>query len=289
MELKQYLAERFTKRTAHCYDLMIAHYCKVVVSAPQARYKDVVDYLQALRHKGLQPRTVMSYLAAVKAYYDFLKATGRRESHPCKHLRLKDKLDHRVQVEKLFSSTELEFLLNEETEETRYNKGLIVRDKVILTLLVYQGLTTKNITGLEVEDLNLEQATVYIRKNNTLDARTLELHPKQIMLLNKYLGEQRMKLNRNGSTKLILTRRGNVETGCAIKGIIGQYKHFYPDRALTAHAIRKSVIANLLKSGRDIRLVQVFAGHRSPMATERYQQTGLEELTAAVMKFHPLG
>jgi integrase/recombinase XerD len=48
------------------------------------------------------------------------------------------------------------------------------------------------------------------------------------------------------------------------------------------------VIANHLKAGKDIRAVQVFAGHKSPMTTERYQQTGIEELTAAVLKYHPL-
>jgi len=54
-------------------------------------------------------------------------------------------------------------------------------------------------------------------------------------------------------------------------------------------AIRQSVIANLLKAGKDVRMVQVFAGRNSPMTTERYEQTRIEEMTAAVMKYHPLG
>jgi len=57
----------------------------------------------------------------------------------------------------------------------------------------------------------------------------------------------------------------------------------------TPLAIRQSVIANLLKAGKDVRMVQVFAGHNSPMTTERYEQTGIEELTPAVMKYHLLG
>ena len=57
----------------------------------------------------------------------------------------------------------------------------------------------------------------------------------------------------------------------------------------TPLAIRQSVIANLLKAGKDVRMVQVFAGRNSPMTTERYEQTRIEEMTAAVMKYHPLG
>jgi len=136
--------------------------------------------------------------------------------------------------------------------------------------------------------LNLEQATIYIKGETTLNARTLELHPKQIMLINKYLNEERTVLNKSNSTQLILTRRYQPERGCGINNVVKVYKHLFKDKTLTPLAIRQSVIANLLKAGKDIRVVQVFAGHRSPMTTERYQQTGLEELTAAVMKFHPL-
>ena len=79
-----------------------------------------------------------------------------------------------------------------------------------------------------------------------------------------------------------------AERGCGINNIVKPHRHLFKNKNLCALTIRQSVIANLLKSGRDIRAVQVFAGHRSTMTTERYQQTGVEELTAAVMKFHPL-
>ena len=52
--------------------------------------------------------------------------------------------------------------------------------------------------------------------------------------------------------------------------------------------IRQSVIAHLLKSGNDLRVVQVFAGHKRAAATEEYKQTGLEELKAVIDKLHPL-
>jgi integrase/recombinase XerD len=108
------------------------------------------------------------------------------------------------------------------------------------------------------------------------------------MLINKYLHEERPTLNRQESNKLILTRRYQAERGCGVHDVVKAYKNLFPGGTLTPLAIRQSVIVNLLKAGKDIRVVQVFAGHKSPMTTERYQQTGIEELTAAVMKFHPL-
>lgn len=288
MELQAYLRERFAKRTAHGYKLMIENYCNQVSGPVQARYKDVLSYLEKQRSKGRQASTLLSYMAAIKVYYDWLKETGRREDHPCKHMRLKDRIDNRVNVQDLFSSTELQLLIEQPPREISRLPKTELRDKVILSLLIYQGLTTKNIINLEEKDLNLEQATICIKGETTLNARTLELHPKQIMLINKYLNEERPTLNRNDSSKLILTRRYQAERGCGVHNIVKVYKHLFPDKTLSPLAIRKSVIANLLKAAKDIRAVQVFAGHKSPMTTERYQQTGIEELTAAVLKFHPL-
>jgi integrase/recombinase XerD len=288
MDLQHYLAERYMKRSAHCYTLMIDHYRKHVQDPEQAKYKDVLGYLEKRRSEGRHARTIMSYLSAVKAYYDWMKKTGRRKDHPCKHLRLKDRIDPRVNVHDLFSSIELDLLLEQEQEKNWHTENLLIRDKVILTLLIYQGLTTRDIVNLETKEVNLEQATIYIKKGSTLNARTLELHPKQIMMISRYLTEERPALNKKNSSKLIVTKRGNPESGCAVRKIIGQLKHLFPNKNLTALTVRQSVITNLLKAGKDIRAVQVFAGHKSPMTTERYQQTGIEELTTAVMKFHPL-
>lgn len=287
--LTHYLYENYSRRTAHGYALMIKSYGQQVPYPQQAKYKDVLQYLERARGEGKSPNTVLTYLAAIKVYYDYLKKTGIRKDHPCKHLRLKDRIDHRVNVQDLFSSTELALLLEQPSREINKLPRIELRDKVILSLLIYQGLTTKNIISIELKDLNLEQATIYVKGETTLNARILELHPRQIMLINKYLTEERPILNRSNSEQLILTRRYVAESGSGIGKVVKPYKNLFKDKILTPLAIRQSVIANLLKAGKDIRAVQVFAGHKSPMTTERYQQTGIEELTAAVMKYHPLG
>ncbi|WP_158857071.1 hypothetical protein [Lunatibacter salilacus] len=47
-------------------------------------------------------------------------------------------------------------------------------------------------------------------------------------------------------------------------------------------------IANLLKRGNDLRIVQVFAGHKYPSATEKYKQANVEALQAAINQYHPI-
>ena len=63
----------------------------------ESKYKDVLNYIQKERSKGKKSGTLMSYLAAIKVYYDYLVVIGTRNGHPCKHMRLKDRIDHREQ------------------------------------------------------------------------------------------------------------------------------------------------------------------------------------------------
>jgi site-specific recombinase XerD len=289
MELQQYLDDRYKGRTAHNYGLVIKCYCRDMEKPEQAQYKDVLNYIQRQRSKGRKSGTLMSYLASIKVYYDYLVVIGTRNDHPCKHMRLKDRIDHRVTVQDLLSSTELELLMEQPVREITRKPLTVVRDKVIMSLLIYQALTTKNIIAIELDDVDLQNARIYIRRQNTLNSRTIELHPKQIMMINQYITEERPALNRKKSNRLILTRHNKEENGCSVHDVVKVYKPLYPDRVVSPLSIRQSVIANLLEAGKDVRMVQVFAGHKSPMTTERYQQTGIEELTAAVMRYHPLG
>jgi len=289
MELSEYLHDRYNGRTAHNYGLIVKKYRGEAKEPERSGYKDVLDYIQKERSKGKKPATLMSYLAAIKTYYDYLMVIGRRNDHPCKHMRLKDRIDHRVTVQDLLSSNELELLMEQPVRSIKKKPSTALRDKLIMSLLIYQALTTGNVIAIELKDVDLQGATIYIRPQNRLNGRTLELHPKQIMLINRYIAEERSAMNKHKSDKLILTRRYKEENGCSVHDVVKVYKPLFPDRVVSPLSIRQSVIANLLKSGKDIRMVQVFAGHKSPMTTERYQQTGIEELTAAVMKYHPLG
>jgi integrase/recombinase XerD len=67
---------------------------------------------------------------------------------------------------------------------------------------------------------------------------------------------------------------------------INQYRS--EGEKITPFKIRQSAIKNLLRKGNDLRIVQVFAGHRRSSSTEAYKQTGLEELKNVIQKYHPL-
>jgi len=294
--LEEYLQYRHTKSTASRYYRDIQNYLGAISEqkAKSATYSDIMGYIGQLRKQYNNPETIKVILQSIKKYYYWLNHTGQRNDHPCRDLKLKEKTCRDVQLQDLFKPEELELLME---RKERY-KGMKVKNQVIISLLIYQGLTRNDIVSLTLKDIDLEEGEIYIKADTKTNSRTLKLKPNQVMLLYKYINEIRPKLQpvvaekrdtlRHESGALILTKLGTPEKGEGISYLLETSKHLFPDRNLTTKTIRQSVIANLLKSGHDLRLVQVFAGHKYPGSTEKYRQTGIEELKAGIQKYHPL-
>jgi site-specific recombinase XerD len=256
--------------------------------AEKASYTDVLDYIGLLREQNLHPKSLRNNLFAIKIYYRFLVTTGKRNDHPCQYLNLKDQINRAIQVESLYPKETLENLY--ETWESK-NKTNQTRDKIIISLLVYQALTVLEISQIKTSDINLENGTIYIKANVKNKQRTLSLKPKQILLFHNYLkNEYKQYRNRQKPSKrvdyFLLSEEGLQLWSGGINRMINQDKD--PQNKLIPLKIRQSVIAHLVKENNDIRIVQEFAGHRRTSATEAYKQTGLEELKSAIEKLHPL-
>lgn len=285
MELSDYLKKHYTAATAAAYEREIAIYLRVHPQAKTYCYGQVLDYIGGCRSTYSNPQTIHRILASVKVYYHWLCASGGRSDHPAAAIRLRDRRPGDIQLQDLFKPAELEVLLQ------RLNRyaALEVRNQVILSVLIYQGLQLAELVGLRLKDVKLEEALLYTRGTPKTNARDLPLRPRQVMLLHTYIQVERSRLLREPTDALILTKRGTAEGGEGIHYLVSTFRHLFTDRSLTPQTIRQSVIANLLKQGHDLRLVQVFAGHKYPSATERYRQSQLEELKAAVLKYHPFG
>jgi len=298
MEFKHYLNRHVAPSTADRYEREIDHFfCsnekkksdsfdreREVTDPKTATYSQILAYIGERRKHYKNTSSVACTLHAIKHYYSYLVATGQRRDNPARSIRLRDKQRREIQLQDLFTAPELERLM-ERTERYQLLKN---RNKIILSLLIYQGLTNGDIVGLGLEDVDLKEGTVYIKSGGKTNSRTLKLKAKQMYFLLQYLNEDRPKLLKENTNRLIISKLGRAETGEGINYLIETSKHLFLSRNLNPKTIRQSVIANLLKQGKDLRLVQVFAGHKYPSATEKYKQSHLEELKNQVLKFHPL-
>ena len=265
--------------------------------AETATFKDVLNYIVHLRKNyDLSPKTLRHCLYGVKIYFNYLLEIGKRNDHPCSELFLKDKIDKQIQVDTFYNQETLEIFF--ETYQIKKKKYLENRNKIIVSLLIYQALTVSEISNLEVENINLEKCEIYIKGSEEItskspQSRTLPLQAKQILLIYKYLNEDRPKLLNYSKVPplgvrglFILGQYGEKINAHGISKMINEQKP--KTEQIQPMKIRQSVIANLLKKENDTRIVQVFSGHKRASTTIQYKQTELEILQNAVNNFHPI-
>ncbi len=296
MTIKEYLQKKYSKSTLNSNLYNIKRFTDYYQNkAPKATFKDVLNYIEHLRKSyDLHPKTLRHCLYAVKIYFNYLLETGQRKDHPCSELFLKDKVSKEIQVDNLYSSETLEQFF--ESYQIKKKKHLQSRNKIIISLLIYQALTVKEITEIEVGNINLEKAEIHIKGSEEITSkrpksRTLPLQAKQILLIHNYLKKDRKKLlkyNKQNPTEtaFILGQYGEKINPHGISKIINENRK--KSEKIQPMKIRQSVIANLLKKENDTRVVQVFSGHRRASTTIQYKQTELEALQSAINNYHPI-
>jgi integrase/recombinase XerD len=285
--LHHYLSTKYSKATAKAYYREIEIYLTNTTNAHNYNYSDIVNYLSKLRVNYTNSKTINRILASIKAYYSYLYAYELRTDNPAKTLRLRDKINRDIQLQQLFTTKELEAVL---IKKERYS-NLESRNKIVMSLLVYQGLKPNEIASLEVKEVNLNEGTIYIKSSLKNNSRTLHLRGSQILLFKKYVEEVRPLLLQNNILALealVIGHRSNPMSGEDItKHVNRSYSKLYSPRIVNCQTIRQSVITNLLKETNDLRRTQAFAGHKYSSTTEKYKQSDVMQLQLALELHHP--
>jgi site-specific recombinase XerD len=285
MSIEDYLKERLRKSSVESYLYNIDKYKKHDKNVAKYDYQKVMQYIEMLR-KEYKVTTIKVVLGCIKRYYDYLVEIGKRKDNPARAIRIRDGKENPIQLQDLFTEKELQILLVPRIERYPF---LTKRNKIIMSLLVNQGLRIGEIENIKLTDIDLEKATIQITETGITNSRNLPLKAEQILLLYEYVNQDRNKLKtfRNDQNALLLGKLGTPIRKEDVDYLISTYQKQSKKR-LTTTTIRQSVIANLFIKKNDLRVVQYFAGHKSPDTTEKYRQTGLNALKTAIEKLHPI-
>jgi site-specific recombinase XerD len=250
-------------------------------------YKTTLKYIKYLHAKGNSKKTVNHKLSSLKIYFGYLMQEAYRVDNPLENTVVKGVV--RTINHNLLSSDELEDLYySYPTQNTKDNNHLLSkkRNKMIVGLLVYQGVSTTDLSFLKTEHLHLHKGKLYVPSTSRSNARELELKPWQIMEAIEYINQVRPELQckyKNNSEDLFIS---NARFSSVTAGIAQNLKKTN-QKFSDVKQLRASVIVNWLKQY-NIRKVQYYAGHRYISSTEKYLQDDLENLHEIVNTLHPI-
>jgi len=310
--LEKYLYSKgLSKSTVEAYYKSILEFIawldKQNIEAEQARAADIMAYISQLRKKELSNATISIRLQTVKHFFDYQIEQAHIKRNPATHIKIRG--IQRKKLYPIFSKEELEsiyqnYQVTKETEGKYNNRNWFniyklsrQRNKTILGLMIWQGLTTPEINRLLLQDVKLREGKIYITGSRKSAERTLELKPYQIMELMEYQLTTRaelLKLHENPGDEFFMSsppvgeKKGKRNDAKNIWKRLSEEIREKNPKFINFKQVRTSVITHWLK-GYNLREVQYMAGHKYVSSTEEYLVNQVEDLQADIEQFHPIG
>ncbi|HEU4356414.1 MAG TPA: site-specific tyrosine recombinase XerD [Actinomycetota bacterium] len=225
--------------------------------------------------------TVVRTLSAVRSFYRFLLREDAIERDPAAAVirpRLPRSLPRPLPLE------EIQRILAAPREETSAG----ARDRAVLETLYGAGLRVSELTGLDIDDVDLEEGSVRVLGKGSKE-RDVPLGRYACDAIATYLTRSRPQLATTRSRgALFLNQRGGRLTRQGVGGLLARSVTAAGiDRRVTPHTLRHSFATHLLEGGADVRVVQELLGHASVATTQVYTLVTEEHLREVYFTTHP--
>src|SRR3954468_5140831 len=162
------------------------------------------------------------------------------------------------------------------------------RDRAILELLYGAGLRISELVGLDVDDVDLEDAAVRVLGKGSKE-RLLPIGRMARDAIAAYLtrGRPALATGRSRAALFLNTRGGRLTRQSCSRLLDGHRARAGLTRVVTPHDLRHSFATHLLEGGADVRVVQELLGHASVATTQVYTLVTNEHLRATYYTAHP--
>ncbi len=234
-----------------------------------------------LTRRGLAPRSVQRVLSAVRAFYRYLLRENLVASNPFTGLRAPKNARRLPKTLAVDSVMQL---------VTISGDGLLAhRDRAIVELLYSSGLRLAELVALEMDDLDLRDASVRVTgKGRKQRLVPVGRHAREA--ITAWLARRAtLTAQHDGDCQaLFISSRGKrlgaraVQRRLAICGVQqGCARRVHP------HLLRHSFASHMLESSGDLRAVQELLGHANLSTTQIYTHLDYQHLAKVYDAAHP--
>ena len=164
-----------------------------------------------------------------------------------------------------------------------------LRDCAILELLYSTGIRLRELTGLNMEDMNLDEAILRIRGKGKKERLVPVGKPAQEALKKYVIGSKtKLDISHPKDVPVFMGRQRERIHPRTVERIVDKYAALCGIRKkISPHAFRHSFATHLLGMGADLRTIQELLGHESLSTTQRYTSVSVERLMEVYDQAHP--
>jgi site-specific recombinase XerD len=258
-------------------------------------YNDITAFIKSNQQRNIKTRTVQIIVININHYLNYLVDAGILSHNPALALKLKNTKQKTVynilsseELETIYKSYKAELPPKAKEPPQTLNKLARKRNKVLLGLLIYQGIDAGDIKNLELTHLDLREGKITIPGTRRSNERTLKLEAHQIFDLFDYVNETRrqmLALTGKNTRQLFISTGKSSRIQNALQKLIAEIIEQNP-HVENLQQIRASIITSWLKHYNK-RKVQYMAGHRYVSSTEAYEANNIEVLQEDIQNFYP--
>ncbi len=276
--------KKMSTNTLQSYERDVLQFSKYLdekkINYSKVKTEDIKEYLKHLQEIGKKTSSISRSLASIRSFYQYELRNKKIKVNPTENVQAPKVEKHAPSI---LSSQEIELLLNQPKDVDL--KG--TRDKAMLEFAYATGMRVTEIISLNVEDVDLENATVVCK--SAVKQRTIPLGTLSLKALKEYMEEARPILVRDeDENALFVNINGGRLTRQGFWKIIKYYKeqaHITKD--ITPHVLRHSFATHLLQNGADLKSIQTMLGHSDISSTQVYMQFQDDSIRNIYRKAHP--
>jgi integrase/recombinase XerD len=163
-----------------------------------------------------------------------------------------------------------------------------IRDRAVFELLYGAGLRVSELTGLDVDDVDLDEGAVRVLGKGGKQ-REVPIGRAAREALATYLRRGRPELvgARSGGALFVGARGRRIARQTCARLLDHHARRAGIDRHVSPHTLRHSFATHLLEGGADVRVVQELLGHASVATTQVYTLVTREHLREVYYSSHP--
>lgn len=261
------------------------------------------EFISHLYDRKLQKTSVARKLAALRSFFRYCVREHITEQNPARLVAC-PKLPTRLP--NVMTAEQINRLLNNmtpaRTAQARHGKLksrppnknaplVLARDRAILELLYASGLRVSELTGLDVDHINVNDQMLRVLGKRRKE-RIVPYGAKARDALENYWsvrdGILRRAKSRGNANAVFLNLQGGRLTQRMVSNIVKKYARLLSNNwDLHPHSLRHAFATHLLADGADLRSIQELLGHSSLSTTQRYTSVTIAQLMAIYDKAHP--
>lgn len=249
-----------------------------LIQLERVDHLSVRSYLAFLARKKLSRATMARHLSALRSFFKYLMREGAVDINPARTVATPKREKHLPAV---LQTSDIAILF----EQPDLTTPLGIRDRAWLELLYASGLRIGELTGIDMDDIEVSGRLVKVRGKGGKE-RIVPFGSKAEEALRAYI-EIRDQL-RDDDEALFLNYRGERITTRSVRRLFDKYMRAASLRAgVSPHTLRHSFATHLLNAGADLRAIQELLGHASLSTTQKYTHLNDAQLIAVYKKSHP--